>query len=58
MGEENERQMANNGNCKEMRFVIRSLIDFDDVSDGSCPRQFFPEEEGMMQHSYGYFLQR
>ena len=25
---------------------------------GSCLRQFFPEEEGMMQHSYGrYFPQ-
>ena len=25
-GEENERQMANNVNCKEMRFVIRNLV--------------------------------
>ena len=25
-GEENERKMANNVNCKEMRFVIRNLV--------------------------------
>ena len=31
-GEENERQMKNNVNCKEMRFVIRNLVDVDDVS--------------------------
>ena len=24
--------MENNVNCKEMRFVIRNLVDFDDVS--------------------------
>ena len=25
-------QMANNVNCKEMRFVIRNLVDVDDIS--------------------------
>ena len=32
--------MANNVNCKEMRFVIRNLIDVDDVCpdvDDVCP---------------------
>ena len=29
-GEENERQMENNVNCEEMRFVIRNLVDFED----------------------------
>ena len=36
-GDENERQMANNVNCKEMRFVIRNLIDVDDVSPATAP---------------------
>ena len=67
MGDENERQMANNVNSKEMRFVIRNLVYVQDP-----PRQrrqkfllmsleamsVFPPEEGMMQHSYGrYFPQ-
>ena len=29
--------MANNVNCKEMRFVIRNLIDVDDVSMTTAP---------------------
>ena len=29
-GDENERQMANNVNCEEMRFVIRSLVYVED----------------------------
>ena len=29
-GEENERQMANNVNCEEMRFVIRNLVYVED----------------------------
>ena len=29
--------MANNINCKEMRFVIRNLIDVDDVSLAMAP---------------------
>ena len=29
-GEENERQMANNENCEEMRFVIRNLVYVED----------------------------
>jgi hypothetical protein len=59
--------MANNVNCKEMRFVIRNLIDVDDVSPATVPeilpdclylRWYFPEEERMMQHSNGkYFPQ-
>ena len=36
-GEENERQMANNVNCEEMRFVIRNLVDVDDVSLATAP---------------------
>mgnify|MGYP005824441329 CR=1 FL=1 len=36
-GDKNERQMANNVNCKEMRFVIRNLIDVDDVSPATTP---------------------
>ena len=59
--------MANNVNCKEMRFVIRNLVYVEDP-----PRQWrqkfllmrleatlvFPTEEGMMQHSDGrYFPQ-
>ena len=36
-GDKNERQMANNVNCKEMRFVIRNLIDVDDVSPATAP---------------------
>ena len=30
--------MANNVNCKEMRFVIRNLIDVDDVSPVMAPK--------------------
>ena len=29
--------MKNNVNCKEMRFVIRNLIDVDDVSPAMAP---------------------
>ena len=29
--------MANNINCKEMRFVIRNLVDVDDVSLAMVP---------------------
>ena len=29
--------MENNANCKEMRFVIRNLIDVDDVSPATAP---------------------
>ena len=29
-GEENERQMENNVNCEEMRFLIRNLVDVED----------------------------
>ena len=29
--------MANNVNCKDMRFVIRNLIDVDDVSPATAP---------------------
>ena len=29
--------MANNVNCEEMRFVIRNLIDVDDVSLATVP---------------------
>ena len=29
-GEENERQMENNVNCEEMRFVIRNLVYVED----------------------------
>ena len=36
-GDENERQMANNVNCKEMIFVIRNLVDVDDVSPATAP---------------------
>ena len=28
--------MANNVNCKEMRFVIRNLVDVDDVSPATA----------------------
>ena len=59
--------MANNVNCKEMRFVIRNLIDVDDVSPAMAPEilpdclylcWYFPEEERMMQHNNGkYFPQ-
>ena len=50
--------MANNGNCEEMRFVIRNLVDVDDVSPATAPkitlmrlelRLYFPKEEGMTQ---------
>ena len=37
-GDENERQMGNNVNFKEMRFVIRNLIDVDDVSQATAPK--------------------
>ena len=30
VGEENERQMENNANCEEMRFVIRNLVYVED----------------------------
>ena len=33
----NERQMENNVNCEEMRFVIRNLVDVDDVSPAMVP---------------------
>ena len=63
--------MANNVNCKEMRFVIRNLIDVDDVSPATTPEipfddpylyriciSVFPKEEGMMQYIEGrYFPQ-
>ena len=29
--------MANNVNCKEMRFVIRNLVNVDDVSPATAP---------------------
>jgi hypothetical protein len=29
--------MANDVNCKEMRFVIRNLVDVDDVSPATAP---------------------
>ena len=29
--------MANNVNCEEMRFVIRNLVDVDDVSPTTAP---------------------
>ena len=29
--------MANNVNCKEMRLVIRNLVDVDDVSPATVP---------------------
>ena len=29
--------MANNVNCKQMRFVIRNLVDVDDVSPAASP---------------------
>ena len=48
--------MENNVNCKEMRFVIRNLVDFDDVSQATVPEIMFdvssnyvgisPEREG------------
>ena len=33
--------MANNVNCKEMRFVIRKLVDVDDVSPATAPEVSF-----------------
>ena len=33
----NERQMANNVNCEEMRFVIRNMVDVDDASPATAP---------------------
>ena len=29
--------MANNVNCKDMRFVIRTMINIDDVSSATAP---------------------
>ena len=59
--------MANNVNCKEMRYVNRNLIDVDDVSPATALeilpdclylRWFSLEEERVMQHSNGkYFPQ-
>ena len=59
--------MENNVNCKDMRLVIRNLVDVDDVSLATAPEIPFDvclnyvgisPEEGMMQHSYGrYFAQ-
>ena len=58
--------MENNVNCKEMRFVIRNLVDVDDVSPATAPEipfdvwlnyvGIFPKEEGMMHHSNGRYL--
>ena len=66
-GDENKRQMENNVNCKEMRFVIGYLIDVDDVSPATAPEilpdclylhWYFPEEERIIQHINGkYFPQ-
>ena len=36
-GYEDERQMTNYVNCKDMRFVIGYLIDVDDVSPATVP---------------------
>ena len=33
--------MANNGNCKEMRFVMRNLIDLDLILPGNRTRNSF-----------------
>ena len=33
--------MPNNVNCKEMRFVIRNLVDVDDVSQATTPEMPF-----------------
>ena len=59
--------MTNNINCKEMIFVIRNLIDVDDVSPAMAQQilpdclylsWYSPEEERMMQHSNSkYFPQ-
>ena len=57
--------MENNVNCKEIRFVIRNLIDVDNFSLATTPEiplkwletaSVFPKEEGMMQHSYGKYF--
>ena len=57
--------MANNVNYKEMRFVIRNLVDVDDVSPTTTPafllisarlRRYFPKEEVMMQHIDGRYF--
>ena len=32
-----ERKMENNVNCEEIRFVIRNLVDVDDVSPPPAP---------------------
>ena len=32
-----ERQMTNNVNCEDMRFVIRNLVHVDDVSPATAP---------------------
>ena len=60
--------MENNVNYKEMRFVIRNLVDVDDVSLATVLEIPFdvclnyvgisPKEEWIMQHSNGrYFPQ-
>ena len=64
-GKENERQMENNVNCKEMRFVIRNLVYVEDPPRQRRQkfllmqlelRRYFPKEEGMMQHNYGRYF--
>ena len=64
-GDENERQMATNVNFNEMRFVIRNLIDVDDVSPATALvilpdclylRWYFREVERMMQHIKGKYF--
>ena len=37
-GRGNKREMENNVNFKEMRFVIRNLVDVDDVSPTMAPK--------------------
>ena len=63
-GDEDDRQMANNVNCKEMRFVIGYLIDVDDVSPSTAPeflpdclyvRWYFTKEERMLLHNNGKY---
>ena len=58
--------MENNVNCKEMRFLIRNLVDVDDVSLATAPEipfdvclklcQYFHKEEGLMQHIGGRYF--
>ena len=40
MREENERQMVNNVNCEEMRFVIRNLVDVEDPPGNGARNSF------------------